>query len=138
MRDPVLEEKLESVRRCLERVRTRTPADVGDFARDLDAQDIVTINLERAVQACVDIALHVLVLREGAPRTMAEAFVCLAQQRLISEPVAERMVKAVGFRNLAVHAYRQIDWNVVHSIATLHLEDFRSFMREIVASNDLE
>ncbi len=63
MSDHVLEEKMESLQRCLDRVRTKTPASVDAFLSDLDAQDIVTINLERAVQLCVDIAMHRLSTR---------------------------------------------------------------------------
>ncbi|MDD4019752.1 MAG: DUF86 domain-containing protein, partial [Kiritimatiellae bacterium] len=43
------------------------------------------------------------------------------------------MGKAVGFRNTAVHAYRTINWDIVFSICTKHLEDFRSFASQIVS-----
>jgi len=43
------------------------------------------------------------------------------------------MVKAVGFRNLAVHAYAALDWAITHRIATEHLDDFRAFAREVDA-----
>jgi uncharacterized protein YutE (UPF0331/DUF86 family) len=132
--DRVLDEKFESLRRCLERVRTKTPPSVDVFVEDLDAQDIVAVNLERAVQMSVDVAMHVLSDRTSAPKTMAEAFRMLASEGVISQASAERMVKAVGFRNLAVHAYKEIDWRVVHAIATQHIDDFREFMREILAS----
>ena len=135
MIDDVLQEKLESLRRSLERVRLKMPLSVEILASDLDAQDIVTLNLERSVQSCVDIALHVLASRTIAPpKTMAEAFTLLASEQLITDATATRMVKAVGFRNLAVHAYRKIDWAIVYAIGTTHLDDFRAFMREIVAA----
>jgi uncharacterized protein YutE (UPF0331/DUF86 family) len=46
--------------------------------------------------------------------------------------VAERMTKAVGFRNTALHAYQAIDWEIVFRIATEHLDDFRAFSRQIL------
>ena len=55
MDSDVVTAKLESLRRCIERVRTRTPASVEELSTDHDAQDIICLNLERAVQACVDI-----------------------------------------------------------------------------------
>lgn len=41
------------------------------------------------------------------------------------------MKKAVGFRNLAVHNYDTIHWNVVYAIVHCHLDDFRSFAQQI-------
>ena len=56
----VVTAKLESLRRCVERVRTRTPASVEELSTNHDVQDIICLNLERAVQACVDIAAHIV------------------------------------------------------------------------------
>ena len=48
--------KLESLRLAIARVRARTPASVAALASDVDAQDIVSLNLQRAVQLCVEIS----------------------------------------------------------------------------------
>lgn len=45
----VIEQKLESLRRCLRRVAEKCPSDPDKLGRDPDLQDIVTINLTRAV-----------------------------------------------------------------------------------------
>ncbi len=34
------------------------------------------------------------------------------------------MKKALGFRNIAVHAYQEISWEMVYSIITRNLSDF--------------
>jgi hypothetical protein len=52
----VVEQKLESLRRCLLRIEEKCPDSPEMLARDLDAQDIVSLNLTRAVQLCVDLA----------------------------------------------------------------------------------
>ena len=52
----VIEQKIESLRRCVERVRQKTPATVAALANDSDAQDILTLNLTRAVQLCWTLA----------------------------------------------------------------------------------
>jgi len=54
----------------------------------------------------------------------------------LSHVVAERMTKAVGFRNTAVHAYQEIDWEIVYAIITKHLDDFRDFTRQVLALMD--
>ncbi len=41
------------------------------------------------------------------------------------------MIKAVGFRNVAVHTYQNIDWEIVYSIVTKNLTDFVDFAKII-------
>ena len=128
----VVTAKLESLRRCVERVRARTPASAEELSTSDDAQDIICLNLERAVQACVDIAAHIVSNSEcDVPDTMAGTFDALERQGILSRELAERMRRAVGFRNISVHAYQTLDWEIVHSIATQRLGDFVRFARAI-------
>ena len=132
----IVERKLDSLRQCLARVRERCPADVETLAGSADLQDIVVLNLSRAVQICVDLALHALSsMNEPVPDTMGQAFDRLAQAGLISSELALRLRKAVGFRNVAVHSYSSIDWAIVHAIATRHLGDFDAFARQMDQDN---
>ncbi|MEW6676854.1 MAG: DUF86 domain-containing protein [Pseudomonadota bacterium] len=124
----LIAEKLESLRRCLARIQQRCPDKAEILADDLDAQDIVSLNLTRAVQISVDIAAHLLAgTQQAAPETMAAAFDRLAAAGVIPGDLATRLKKSVGFRNLAVHNYNAIDWNIVFSICQYHLDDFREF-----------
>ena len=135
MSHELLQEKLDSVGRCLARVKEKTPQTVEGLKDDIDIQDIITLNLERLVQLCVDISLIVLSEKNTAvPATMAEGFALLADVGVISDTIAERMAKAAGFRNIAVHAYRKIDWDIVWKIITEHLEDFHVFSASIIKS----
>ena len=130
MDSDVVAAKLESLHRCVERIRARTPESVDALARDHDAQDILCLNLERAVQVCVDIAAHIVSDSESAvPGSMGAGFDALRDQGAISAALAARMRRAVGFRNISVHAYETLDWAIVYAIATERLEDFLEFGR---------
>lgn len=48
------------------------------------------------------------------------------------------MRKAVGFRNLAVHQYEDVDWHIVYSICQHNLDEFRDFARAVVSWIDFE
>ena len=50
--------------------------------------------------------------------------------------LAQRLKKAVGFRNIAVHNYDAINWLMVHSIARGHLSDFSHFATAVVTWMD--
>ncbi len=137
MDDQVIEQKLESLRRCLQRVKEKCPGDALVLARDLDAQDIVALNLTRAVQLCVDIGAHLIAAHDvQAPSTMGETFDMLVLANLIPEELAHRMKKAVGFRNIAVHNYEVINWDIVFAICQKHLADFRDFAAAVNALLD--
>jgi uncharacterized protein YutE (UPF0331/DUF86 family) len=125
--------KLERLRRCLRRVQDKTPVSIDLLVEDYDLQDIIALNLERAIQTCVDIGLHIISdLDIPVPETMAQTFETLKKAGCLDAATAERMVKSVGFRNTAVHAYQDIDWNIVYRIITEHLDDFRSYAQQIL------
>ena len=130
----VLESKTESLRRCIARVQSKCPPTLQALEADVDAQDVLVLNLSRAVQLCVDIAMHRLTdLNTPAPQTMGESFSALAQLGIIDTDLCQRMRSAVGFRNLAVHNYDAISWAIVFAIATTHLDDFRAFAKVLLA-----
>ena len=64
---------------------------------------------------------------------MAEAFDVLAASGVISTDLGKRLRGAVGFRNIAVHSYQAIDWNIVHAITLAGLEDFRQFAAAVAS-----
>jgi uncharacterized protein YutE (UPF0331/DUF86 family) len=100
----ILAQKLESLRRCTQRVEEKTPSSVEQLILDLDVQDILVLNLTRAVQFCVDIGSHVISeSNELTPATMGDVFSTLEKLGAISTTTCESMRKAVGFRNVAVH-----------------------------------
>lgn len=120
------------MRRCLRRIETKCPADVVALTVDLDLQDIISLNLSRAVQISVDIGAHLIAGMEvSPPDTMGQTFDILAQQGVLSSALAENLKNAVGFRNIAVHNYESINWNIVYSIVKFHLVDFTEFARVI-------
>jgi len=126
----VVEQKLESLRRCLLRIETKCPSDAATLAADIDLQDIVSLNLSRAVQISVDIGAHLIAGMEvSPPDSMVQTFDLLAQEGVLSNELASSLKKAVGFRNIAVHNYESINWNIVHSIVKYHLADFSEFAK---------
>ncbi|MEX2516779.1 MAG: DUF86 domain-containing protein [Gammaproteobacteria bacterium] len=124
----IMAEKLEALRRCIRRIEAKRADSADALQQDVDRQDIISLNLTRAVQLCVDMASHVLTDTDAtAPQTMGETFVQLAQVNIISPELSKSMQAAVGFRNIAVHSYQAIDWAIVHRITTDQLQDFMAF-----------
>jgi uncharacterized protein YutE (UPF0331/DUF86 family) len=102
------------------------PPSSQELVQNADLQDIIALNL----QLSVDVASHLIGDTDIAPpSTMAEHFDALNRLQVISPALADRMKKAVGFRNFAVHSYQVIDWNIVYQICSRHVDDFRQFAK---------
>lgn len=135
MDQDVAASKLQALRRCTQRVAERLPRTAEQLATDPDAQDIISVNLQRAVQLCVDLALMIIADRALLPpANMGEAFSRLAEPGWISADVERAMRSAVGFRNISVHEYRRLDWLLVHHLVTDHLDDFQRFAGQLIAA----
>ena len=130
----LIEQKLELLRRCVDRIQKKCPESPLALSNDLDLQDIIAINLSRAVQLSVDIGSHLIAVTDlPTPSTMGQTFDLLKQAGIIDAELSDHLKKAVGFRNIAVHQYEEINWQIVHRIANSHLIDFRSFAASISA-----
>lgn len=130
MPDDVVLAKIETVERCLRRIRDEysdTPANLHDH---WTRQDSILLNLERACQACIDLALRLVTVRGlGVPKESRDAFELLAAAGLLDRLLADAMQRMVGFRNVAVHNYRKLDLRIVQSIVETRLGDFEAFCR---------
>lgn len=128
----IINKKLDSLYRCIKRIEEKCPADTSELKQNIDLQDVIVLNLSRAVQLCVDIAAHSLTnSSQPVPNTMSETFQRLAEQHLIGTDLADRLKKSVGFRNLAVHNYHDLNWDIVFAVAAKHLGDFREFAQKV-------
>ena len=128
----VLETKIEALIRCVHRIKEQNISTLEELESNLDKQEIIILNLQRAVQICVNIGNHILLdYKTPTPSTMADTFKYMAENKLITEQNAQDLAHAVGFRNIAVHQYENIDCNIVFSIINNHLEDFKEFSRAI-------
>ncbi len=133
MNPDLIKAKLESLARCLDRIRTKLPPSAAQFTEDWDAQDVVMKNLERAVQVCVDIANHLLADESSPPpASMAMAFVYLARKGVLPGELADRMAKTVGLRNLAVHEYENLDYGRIFESLSSGLGAFDEFGRAVL------
>lgn len=63
---------------------------------------------------------------------MGETFDALATAGVIDSGLAGRLRRAVGFRNLAVHNYEVIDWQIVFALSSSPIADFEDFARAVV------
>lgn len=125
--------KLATIERCLERIRSVTGGD-PDRVDDLDVEEIVVLNLQRAIQAAIDLAAHLISGRGwGLPDSLEAHFQILADQKVISPGLAARLRAMTGFRNIAVHDYARLDRDILKSILRERLGDLAAFATAVRA-----
>jgi uncharacterized protein YutE (UPF0331/DUF86 family) len=129
-RDLVLE-KVATLDRCLARL---ADARSNPALSVLDVQDVTALNLQRAVQAMIDLAAHV-VAREGlgTPDSLGASFTLLENAGILDADLAGHMRRMTGFRNIAVHQYRKLDPAIVDGIVRDRLGELRRFATQILA-----
>jgi len=128
----VIDARLRELSRRLRRVKAKQPASARDLAADEDLQDILARNLEVAIQTCMDIAFHLCGAHGVVPTTAAEAFSELAKRGLIERRLAGRLQLAVGFRNVLVHEYTEVDWKIVMQVQRTGTGDLAAFGKAVL------
>lgn len=107
-------------------LRTEAGADDTRRADELWLRGI-KYSFVTAIEACVDIAQHVCASEGwGPPRDNGDAIALLGRHGVVGPDLAARMRRAVGFRNVLVHEYVDIDDGVVIRRLEDH-SDLRSF-----------
>ena len=133
MKDDIIINKTETIKRCLKRINEEYIGFEKELENNFTKQDSIILNLERAAQASIDLATHIIRVRKlGVPKTSRDVFTLLGESQIITPTHAEQMKKMVGFRNIAVHDYQNISLDIVKSILENHLIDFEGFIQEII------
>ena len=119
--------KVSSVQRCLKRIKDVTSLNPTSLENQ-DKQDIFVLNLQRGIQACIDLAAHIVASEAlGIPQTVRENFSLLQNKGIISRDMTVKMQKMTGFRNIAVHDYQTMDPKILKSVLTKDLKDLEDF-----------
>lgn len=133
MPDPdICLEKTRNIQNCLRRIHDMTQGN-PDTLDDQTIEDVVVLNLQRAVQSVIDLAAHIVGNEGlGLPDTLRENFDLLSKAKIIPDELGTEMKHMVGFRNIAVHDYQTLNKDVLKSILRTHLSDLEAFYSQIL------
>lgn len=131
----------ERLARLLRRVtddlaRLRQHADAPEHVlADEIVLDRVKYRFVTAIEGCIDAAQHVCAA-EGfqTPATNADAMRELARHGWLPDDLAEDLARAVGFRNVLVHRYTEVDDRAVidHLRQLDRLDAFVTTLQELL------
>lgn len=131
MIDDIALNKSTIIRRCLVRIAEEYDGN-PDRLKDFTIQDATVLNLLRACEAAIDLAMHqVAKERLGVPQSSRDAFRLLGQAGHLKSGTAKAMQNMVGFRNIAVHSYQELQVPILEAILTQRLGDFEDLLYQI-------
>lgn len=135
MNDVILN-KTATIERCIKRIHevyAGNPANLTDFTK----QDSIILNIQRACEASIDLAMHLVSERKlGVPKSSREGFKLLQEAGLIDAALAKTLMNMVGFRNIAVHDYQALEIDILEAILDKHIDDFKHFTKLILRLED--
>jgi uncharacterized protein YutE (UPF0331/DUF86 family) len=126
--DNILVGKANIIERCVARVREEYVGYENEFEVNFTKQDSIILNLQRASEAVIDAANHLVKIKQlGVPQTSREAFELLVKSGGLEKELGAQLQKMVGFKNVAVHDYTALNLAVVRKIIETRLSDFEKF-----------
>jgi uncharacterized protein YutE (UPF0331/DUF86 family) len=88
--------------------------------------------LQVALQAVLDISNHIVAdFGFEAPSEYRQVPEILAKRKLIPKPLALRLSRMMGMRNILVHEYLKLDLRLVYHVIQKDLDDFARFIKAI-------
>lgn len=128
MGNDVILNKIETIERCINRVK-EVYEDNTENLNDYTKQDSIILNIQRACEASIDLAMHIVSEKKlGIPQNSRDSFEVLNSNNIINDELNKKMKAMVGFRNIAVHDYKAINLKVIQAIIENHLKDFNDYI----------
>lgn len=135
MNKDALIQKVTSLQRCVARARDARMRAGDSFAGEFDLQDAAVLNVIRACELAIDLAnMWIQSASLGMPVETRDSFNILSREKQIPAALAERLKRLVGFRNIAVHQYRDLDTSIVEAVIQDDLDDLLEFARIVSQS----
>lgn len=124
--------KITSLQRCVARANSIWQKARADFRSNYDMQDAAILNILRACELSIDLANMAIRSHQlGIPTDSRESFTILQREGYISGVLAKSLRAMVGFRNLAVHQYHEINFDIVEHILQHEMNDLLEFAQLI-------
>lgn len=128
-----IERRLDELSERLTRLKPLANRDRAEFDQDPYLRDIVERNLEVASQCVIDICHRLISQERGrTPADYYEAILLMGELSVLPPEFARRLAPLAGFRNILVHQYLSVNWDLVHQKLQQidDLEEFASYVRD--------
>jgi len=125
----VLENKISTVKKYLKILEGYQKYPQAEIENDINLRGALERYLYLAIQSTIDLAEGIIALKSlRKPSTMAENFVILKEESLISIELRDKLVQMTGFRNIITHDYAEINFDIVYEVLKEGMKDIEAFI----------
>jgi uncharacterized protein YutE (UPF0331/DUF86 family) len=130
----LIQKRCQEIADSLKRLEEVKETDKNEFLKNRDLQDIASYRLLVAIEAALNLCYHVSAkILKKAPGEYAECFGLLGEAEIIPRELSQELKKMARFRNMLVHMYWKVDYEVIFEIIQQDLDHLRQFSRAITA-----
>jgi uncharacterized protein YutE (UPF0331/DUF86 family) len=129
----VLLERLKRLREYRKELDFLEVEDLESYLNDLRTRRAVERTLQITIEACLDIGQR-LIAEAGfrTPNSNRDVMTVLNKEGVIPDKLLPNLVSMVGFRNVIVHNYADLNDEIVFQMKTNRLEDIDAFAAAIL------
>lgn len=134
LNEGLVQKRCQDIEDSLKRLEKIKEVEKDEFLKNRDLQDIASYRLLVAIESALSLCYHVSAKKlKKAPGDYAECFIILADEEIIPRDLSEKLKKMSRFRNLLVHMYWKIEYEIVFDILQDSLDDLRQFSNAITS-----
>ena len=128
--EELLLKRLAFIETCLRDLRTLAHPEAIEV--DVKERRFIEHTLQVCIQAVQDIASHIVSdERLGEPKYNSDLLNLLVGAGWLPNDLAPPLRAAIGFRNVLVHGYTDVDPAVVRDVLEHHLSDIEAFVHHV-------
>ena len=126
----VIENKVSLIKKYLKILQRYQKYSKKEIVKNVDIRGATERYLYLVVQATIDLAGAIISFKNlRKPTTMSESFYILNEEKIINSDITEMLIKMTGFRNVIVHDYEEINYDIVYDVLKNRLKDIEKFLK---------
>lgn len=124
VRVEVIRKRLQKLDEHLVILRGLQKYTLDDFLANPEHYGSAERFLQLAIETTTDIGSHIIAdLGLGEVNWYSDIAAVLAEKKYITDDLREKWIRMVGFRNILVHDYLDVDRKIVYNVLQKHLTD---------------
>lgn len=126
----VIKKRISSLEEYLEILRGLQKYSLEEFLANPEHYGSAERFLQLAIETTTDIGNHIISsLKLGEVNWYSDVAVLLEEKKYITPELREKWIRMIGFRNILVHDYLDVDRKIVHSVLQNGLVDLEELKK---------
>ena len=123
-------QRISEIQLAISNLERYAKMDESEFLGDDEKIAAAKYHLIAIIEGCISICTHISVKEmHKVPDGYATCFKMLADNKVLSEALASNLARMVGFRNLLIHKYWEIDEKKVYQYIKTEIGKIQEYLK---------